>query len=346
MARYTRRNLLAGIGTVGVAAAGTGIGTTAAYYGDEEDAEGEYSAGRVDVKVAFRSLYEPGNRFELQPNDPLRASLRPVAGEEWMFEQFAAPQLLAAADSRFSASRTAWLTSVTTMDACRDTVEGFIDGAVGLLVSLQDVKPGDRGLLTISITTCGNPSYVSSSMLATDEFGALPRRPENGVFEPEEQAGDDPALLGDDDGEWPDFVHLRVSADPGLTGDFDAANVVYEGSFTGFFEALELDPMLLAPVSVATTDSDCSAPNVANVYQLRWTLPGSNDDLSTFASQVDTQVGDSFGIDYVDVDSDGFDFGDELRARGYANPDVNVTQTDSFVFGMVYSAEQCRHNTV
>ncbi|WP_435359501.1 hypothetical protein [Haloarchaeobius sp. DFWS5] len=340
----SRRAILAGLGTIGVASAGAGLGTTA-FFGDSERLQGWYEAGRVDTKLAFRSLYEPWERFELQPDDPLAGQVRPVAGDDMKFEQASKPELFDATDASFSPSLLDWLDSVTMMDHCADGVD-LVDGVDGLVVALNDVKPGDSGLLTIAATTCGNPSFVSTALLEADDEGPLPRRKENGVFEPEVEAGDDITALGEQDGELPDFTYLQVSADPGLTGDFDGSNVLYEGSFTGFFEALELDPMLLAPISATASDPNCSAPDIANVYQLRWRLPTTTDDLSTFSSNVDVLVGNSFGIQFVDVESNGFDFEDELVARGYLEPNVNIAQTDSYEFGLTFSAQQCRGNAV
>jgi len=67
----SRRTLLAGLGAVGVASAGAGLGTTA-YFNDTESFEGNtLTAGELDLKLDYRATYAGG---------PLGASMRSTAG--------------------------------------------------------------------------------------------------------------------------------------------------------------------------------------------------------------------------------------------------------------------------
>ncbi|WP_435333882.1 hypothetical protein [Haloarchaeobius sp. TZWWS8] len=67
----------------------------------------------------------------------------------------------------------------------------------------------------------------------------------------------------------------------------------------------------------------------------------ASSDVTALGSDADTR----FGGFFVEQDGDGtFSFNDELISRGYATPDVNITQTDSFEFGLGFSVEQCRGN--
>ncbi len=54
----TRRRLLGGIGVIGLASAGAGLGTTA-FFSDEEAVSAEVLAGRLDLLMDFRSEYYP-----------------------------------------------------------------------------------------------------------------------------------------------------------------------------------------------------------------------------------------------------------------------------------------------
>jgi hypothetical protein len=53
----SRRKVLAGLGTIGIASAGAGLGTTA-YFRDEESVAAELEAGRVDLFLDFRATYD------------------------------------------------------------------------------------------------------------------------------------------------------------------------------------------------------------------------------------------------------------------------------------------------
>lgn len=54
----TRRRLLGGIGVIGLASAGAGLGTTA-FFSDEEAVSAQVEAGRLDLLMDFRSEYYP-----------------------------------------------------------------------------------------------------------------------------------------------------------------------------------------------------------------------------------------------------------------------------------------------
>jgi predicted ribosomally synthesized peptide with SipW-like signal peptide len=54
----SRRKVLAGLGTVGIASAGAGLGTTA-FFSDEEAVGASLRAGRLDLLVDYRATYNP-----------------------------------------------------------------------------------------------------------------------------------------------------------------------------------------------------------------------------------------------------------------------------------------------
>mgnify|MGYP006279424267 CR=1 FL=1 len=56
--RITRRKVLAGLGTIGIASAGAGLGTTA-FFSDDETVEAALEAGRLDLLMDFRAEYYP-----------------------------------------------------------------------------------------------------------------------------------------------------------------------------------------------------------------------------------------------------------------------------------------------
>ncbi|WP_435363943.1 laminin B domain-containing protein [Haloarchaeobius sp. DYHT-AS-18] len=79
--RFTRRQVLAGLGTIGVASAGAGLGTTA-FYSDRESLEGWLEAGRVDLILDYRSTYKPWERYDLHmvPQDERPPIVRDTDG--------------------------------------------------------------------------------------------------------------------------------------------------------------------------------------------------------------------------------------------------------------------------
>jgi predicted ribosomally synthesized peptide with SipW-like signal peptide len=56
--RISRRSVLAGLGAIGVASAGAGLGTTA-FFSDEEAVAASLQAGRLDLLVDYRATYNP-----------------------------------------------------------------------------------------------------------------------------------------------------------------------------------------------------------------------------------------------------------------------------------------------
>ena len=58
--RLSRRKLLAGLGAVGVASAGAGLGTTAYFSDTESFANNTLTAGRLDLSVTWQQLYYGG----------------------------------------------------------------------------------------------------------------------------------------------------------------------------------------------------------------------------------------------------------------------------------------------
>ncbi|WP_267639609.1 hypothetical protein [Haloarchaeobius amylolyticus] len=239
--KISRRQVLAGLGTIGVASAGAGLGTTA-FYSDRESLEGWYEAGRVDLILDYRSTYKPWERYDLQ-NVPM--DLRPavVADTDGMtYEVAAAP---AVRDENGEAiSHEDWGAIQTSLDVCalpvptdladqrnpdvlgglsvlndpdNDYLPGYVDGASAMFVDLDDIKPYDEGETTFSFHLCGNPSFIYAELMDEDADGLpLPRSGEDyrdGVVdptEPEVAAGDDTAEVG----ELCDYMYVVVSTDP------------------------------------------------------------------------------------------------------------------------------------
>ncbi len=214
--KLSRRQVLAGLGTIGVASAGAGLGTTA-FYSDRESVEGWFEAGRVDLLLDYRTTYMPWERYDLQmiPEDE-----RPpvVPGTDGMVYQ-----LESVPDFGEVLTHDEWGEAVRQIDACAtpkgELAAQLIDGPeVGMFVDLDDIKPLDRGETTFSLHLCGNPSYlkIRATGDSRDESEG-PRFEEDfreGVdtpTEPELEFGD---IVDDAMGELQDFMHVCFWYDP------------------------------------------------------------------------------------------------------------------------------------
>ncbi|WP_439026461.1 choice-of-anchor W domain-containing protein [Haloarchaeobius sp. DT45] len=241
--KLSRRQVLAGLGTIGVASAGAGLGTTA-FFSDTEELEGWYEAGRVDLLLDYRTTYKPWERYDLQM---VPADQRPaiVAGTDGMtYEIAAAPALRNEAGEAIS--HEAWgtlnenfggndsvLCRLEDASNVQDLVEalnytvvddptngfypGYINGPSGeeraMFIDLDDIKPYDEGETTFSFHLCGNPSFIYAELFNVASFEDY-REGVDSPTEPEIQAGeivDDPTFEG---GELCDYLYVVVSTDP------------------------------------------------------------------------------------------------------------------------------------
>jgi predicted ribosomally synthesized peptide with SipW-like signal peptide len=224
----TRRRVLAGIGAVGLASAGAGLGTTA-YFSDTESFENNtLEAGRLDLKLDYKATYTGGaGRL-----DAVRAMGYPDAedlGEgTYLLGQAPTP-----------GDMEAWEDLVTgesrQFDFCSPEADQYlVNGDEMPMFTLSDVKPGDSGEVTVSIHICDNPAYMRM-------VGELVSEGENGQSEPELEAeGEDV----DGVSELADLIEVCVWYDE------DCDNV-YEPTGTG--ETGELEVALVSDVSGSMT---------------------------------------------------------------------------------------------
>jgi predicted ribosomally synthesized peptide with SipW-like signal peptide len=193
----TRRNVLAGIGAVGLASAGAGLGTTAFFSDRESFANNGVRAGQLDLLLDWQQTYTG-------PDGTVPVNAYPDADEDGV--QDAVPQ-----------SFVVWAKKegydLSTVEGESAAVEAFKDayfadvGAGGdwetPLVALEDVKPGDFGEVTFSMHFFNNPAYVRL-------VGDLVEEAENGLTEPESEVDETP-----DEGELAEHVDVLLWADDG-----------------------------------------------------------------------------------------------------------------------------------
>ncbi|AXG07376.1 hypothetical protein DU500_13610 [Haloplanus rubicundus] len=202
----SRRKALAALGTIGVASAGAGLGTSA-YFSDQETFENnQLTAGTLDLGVGYSVHYSDWSDDEGTGISEVNM-YDGAAGETGGVSDL---------ESGHTGLPTndAWLISVPDgeVDAFLDNTEtssldnGGCDGieaatnadGESALISLGDVKPGDFGEVTFDLELCTNPGYVWINN--PDGYTA----DENGTTEPE---ADDP-----DEGEGVELLDVVQAA--------------------------------------------------------------------------------------------------------------------------------------
>ena len=186
----SRRKVLAGLGAVGVASAGAGLGTTA-YFNDTESFDGNtLTAGELDLKLDYRATYA-GGLGRLDEINGWYPDFEVEEEEDGVYLIGEVPDIEEA---------DAWEDEVQTRDFCLPEVD-LVNGDEIPVFTLDDVKPGDCGEVTISLHICDNPSWVWMN-------GELTENAQNGYSEPELER------LGEDD-------YTEVSEGDDVTGEFD-----------------------------------------------------------------------------------------------------------------------------
>ncbi|MBS3761399.1 MAG: VWA domain-containing protein, partial [Halodesulfurarchaeum sp.] len=219
----SRRKVLAGLGGVGLASAGAGLGTSA-FLNDTESFEGNtITAGELDLKVdweehySYPQLYEFGDPTEgldydvhrMNPDDPdfvafpdpenpmvwIHEDDVPAYMENTAIEAFPDPdgdgtQEINTGEFTYSpcehgADLDADLTPSDGGATRTGNADTWVDDVAQPLINLQDVKPGDFGELTLSFHLCDNPGYVWLQAANVTES-------EHGLTEPEGEVDDSP----------------------------------------------------------------------------------------------------------------------------------------------------------
>ncbi|QDX39994.1 VWA domain-containing protein [Salarchaeum sp. JOR-1] len=214
----SRRKVLGGLGAVGLASAGAGLGTSA-YFTDTESFTGNtLAAGELDLKLDYKSTYTGGpGRLE-----DIQAMGYPDAED--------------LGDGRYLLAQTprpgdgmGWEDYLPEFDFCAPENDQYLVNGDGISIfHLEDVKPGDSGEMTVSIHICDNPAWLEMG-------GELSENADNTMSEPESEVDSTP-----DAGELADAIEVTVWYDE------DCDNV-YEPTGTG--EQQELEVALVSDVS-------------------------------------------------------------------------------------------------
>ncbi|WP_435114991.1 VWA domain-containing protein [Halolamina sp. C58] len=269
----TRRQLLAGMGAVGLASAGAGLGTTA-YFSDTESFEGNtLQAGTLDLKLDYKASYDGPNGPELIGQAPT---------EQQLIDQYGDPM----------EGPLTWEERADLGFAC-DT-EGLIDGDAIPVFDLDDVKPGDYGEVTMSFHICDNPAHVFFR-------GSVGEDVENGLTEPEAEVDETPDI-----GELSEAVDVRMWYDENCSNTYDErtglADVLVVQDISGSMEYAGNGGVIDDGQGGTTTKLEVAKEAVGAFGDTAFADPADvNVGLFTFGNEEymgdDTPSGDDVGIE-------------------------------------------------
>jgi predicted ribosomally synthesized peptide with SipW-like signal peptide len=319
----TRRRLLAGLGTVGVASAGAGLGTTA-YFSDQETFENNrLTAGEFDLKLDWQVTYTGPDGFEYvtaSPDELQNEDLDTLARDNLFRTISGADGIRDPIDSRDDiAQRYAG----SDFEELSETQAAVVEAAFrsqfadvpqdldGPILDLDDVKPGDSGAISFSLHLFDNPGYIWLN-------GGLVEARENGHTEPE---GSDP-----DTGGASDEVATTLNNDVEL---LDEIRVTVWYDTDGDAEVDAGEPVLLGGNADPTAN-----PTLRQVLGLL-----STGDGVPLAGDADTDAGAAGRACFENSTTYYVGFRWELPVDH-----ANRIQSDGVTFDVGFYAEQCRHN--
>lgn len=198
----SRRNVLAGLGTVGLASAGAGL-QTSAYLNDTESFENNtIAAGELDLKVDWQqSYYGPSESWEFVNAHPDHDG----DGEQSI--------QIDGQTANYSDEGRNIVDVLTCENFDQDYESSF--GDQDSLVSLDDIKPGDKGEITFSLHLCDNPGYLWMQANSVDHDGG-------GNPEPEQVAEGD----GENDANLAEKIDTRLWYDENCDNRVNRADIL------------------------------------------------------------------------------------------------------------------------
>jgi len=310
----SRRKALAALGTIGVASAGAGLGTSA-YFSDQETFDNnQLTAGTLDLGVGYSAHYSDWSDDEgegvpnvrMYPGDGT-GGVDDLEGDEVGLPANAAWLIAVSDDSPDESGRdgdvAAQFLDNTQYDSYNDggldcplDDTDQADGIGRPVIDLDDVKPGDFGEVTFDFILCDNPGFVWLD-------GTLRSASENGTTEPE---ADDPDEVPGEV-ELLDTVRAAVWLDDGNNYQNGDESPLVVGSIA---EVLGM----LGEESLGTAlNGDIPAPEGGGAAGARNCFSGGTEHSFVFAWWVPVDHG-------------------------------NEIQSDSVTFDLGLYTEQCRHN--
>ena len=177
--------MLAGIGAVGLASAGAGLGTSALFSDTERFTGNSIVAGELDLLVDWQQYYE---YFDGGEDQTVFVNAHPDHdgdGEQSIAADNDAGQLTYSdfpdpedEDSNGANIPVLNCENIPPLSEASYGVDPITGEANDTLVQLRDVKPGDEGEITFSLHLCDNPGYIWMQAGNVSEDGGTPAEPE------------------------------------------------------------------------------------------------------------------------------------------------------------------------
>ncbi|MBO4247645.1 hypothetical protein IL252_07425 [Halomicrobium sp. IBSBa] len=159
----TRRKVLAGIGAVGFASAGAGLGTSAYFSDREAFADNSLVAGELDLLVDWQQHYRMNGETMFVNAHPDHDD----DGEQSIAADTDAGQIKYSdfpdeddEDSNGANIPVLDCDNIPPLSEAEFGVDPTTGNEMDSLVQLADVKPGDSGEITFSLHLCDNPGYI------------------------------------------------------------------------------------------------------------------------------------------------------------------------------------------
>ncbi len=177
----SRRKVLAGLGAVGIASAGAGLGTTAFFSDSETFGDNTLTAGELDLLVDWQQTYDfgEGQTFISAHPDHDGDGEQSIAADndagQLRYSDFPDEEDEDSNGANLPVLDCANIPPLEEADFGTDPVTGQ---EMETLVQLSDVKPGDSGEITFSLHLCDNPGYIWMQADNVSESGGVHTEPE------------------------------------------------------------------------------------------------------------------------------------------------------------------------
>ena len=177
----SRRRMLAGLGAVGLASAGTGLGTSAFFSDEEEFVDNTLVAGELDLLVDWQQTYDfgDGNTFVNAHPDHDGDGEQSIAADndagQLKYSDFPDADDEDSNGANIPVLNCDNVPPVSEAEFGTDPVTG---NELETLVQFTDVKPGDAGEVTFSLHLCDNPGYLWMQAGNVSESGGVSTEPE------------------------------------------------------------------------------------------------------------------------------------------------------------------------
>jgi predicted ribosomally synthesized peptide with SipW-like signal peptide len=318
----SRRKVLGGLGTVGIASAGAGLGTSA-FFSDTENFDGNSMvAGELDLKMDweehysdwmgdetdFASMDDDGSLVIEDQDGFMNATLvEAFPDESDDGEQDFTGEEPCSDDSN--------LADGDLPDALESDLrtEGTLNGQTtesgDPLINLDDVKPGDKGEVTFSLHLCDNPGYIWLTGDLTENVDGSNTEPE--LEDSDEPQGDegDGTIDSDTEGELADEIMVQAWYDSDCDNVFDEdESVIFaSGSLSSIMDGLANGGVRLDASRYGASDDGTGAEASDECNELGKLEWGEFDGVYQFRPEngsvvhdADGAVGDILKLDAVD----------------------------------------------